>query len=224
MLLTSFDSGYFAIAPFTFIVDEDTANPVYTEPLLIQIQTVSVDTTKAIRDIKGPKDAPWNIKEIIPYLIGGVAALLIALLLFYYLRKRKVKPEIVVEKKPEIPPHVIALQKLQQLQDEKLWQEGKYKVYQVRLSDIVRTYIEARFHINAMEQTTDETMRSFRAVDMTEELRFKLKQLLMLSDMVKFAKEQPLPSEHEKSMEDAVAFVNISAVKPAETERKEAQL
>lgn len=221
LLITSFDSGYFAIAPFSFTVDEDTANPVFTEPLLIQIQTVSVDTTKAIRDIKGPKDAPWNIREIIPYLIGGGIALLVALIVIFYLRKRKVKPEIIVEKKPDTPPHIIALQQLQQLQDEKLWQEGKYKLYQVRLSDIVRSYIENRFHINALEQTTDETMRSFRAVNLTEELRFNLKQLLMLSDMVKFAKEQPLPSENEKSMEDAIRFVNLTANNFADLEGKE---
>lgn len=220
ILLTSFDSGYFAIAPFSFIVNEDTANPVYTEPLLIQIQTVSVDTTQAIRDIKGPKDAPWNIKEIVPYLIGGAVALLLVAFLIYYFKKRKVKPAVVIEKKPEIPAHIIALQQLHNLQSEKLWQEGKYKMYQIRLSDIVRVYIEGRFHINAMEQTTDETMRSFRAVNLPEELRFKLKQVLVLSDMVKFAKEQPLPAENEKSMEDALAFVNATAAF-MEEERKE---
>ena len=96
-------------------------------------------------------------------------------------------------------------------------------MYQIRLSDIVRVYIEGRFHINAMEQTTDETMRSFRAVKLDEELRFKLKQLLILSDMVKFAKEQPLPAENEKSMEDALAFVKATAVLFTDVEGKEAQ-
>jgi hypothetical protein len=211
LLITSFDSGYFAIAPLEFIVNEDTVNPILTEALLIHVQTVSVDTTQAIRDIKGPKDAPWNIREIIPYLIAGGCAILIAGLLIYYFRKRKAKPIVVEEKKPEIPPHLIALTQLQQLKDEKLWQEGKYKIYQIRLTEIVRNYIESRFHINALEQTTDETMRSFRAVSLSDELRFKLKQVLVLSDMVKFAKEQPLPSENEKSMEDAVDFVTKTA-------------
>jgi hypothetical protein len=224
LLITSFDSGFFAIAPFTFIVNEDTLNPVLSEALLIQIQTVAVDTTQAIRDIKGPKDAPWNIREIIPYVIGGAVALFVALLVIYILRKRKVKPVIKVEKKVEIPPHIIALQQLQQLKEEKLWQEGKFKVYQIRLTEILRNYIEARFYIKALEQTTDETMRSFRSIKLPDELRYKLHQLLSLSDMVKFAKEQPLPSENEQSMEDAINFVTTTANTYAEQEEKEAKV
>lgn len=57
-----------------------------------------------------------------------------------------------------------------------------------------------------MEQTTDETMRSMRRIHIEDGLRLKLRQLLSLSDMVKFAKEQPLPSENEQSMEDAILF------------------
>ncbi|MBK9479757.1 MAG: hypothetical protein IPN99_13125 [Bacteroidetes bacterium] len=221
LVITSFDSGYFAIAPFIFTVDSDSTNPVYTEALLIQIQTVAVDTTKAIRDIKGPKEVPWNYRELIPYLIGGAVAILILLLLFYFLKKRKVKPQVVVEQKVLIPPHVIALEQLEQLKNEKLWQEGKYKIYQIRLSDIVRSYIENRFQIAAMEQTTDETMRSMRRIHIEDGLRFKLRQLLSLSDMVKFAKEQPLPSENEQSMEDAILFVKTTASTFTEIEGKE---
>ncbi len=223
VLITSFDSGYFAIAPFAFIVNADTANPVYSEALLIQVQTVTVDTTQAIRDIKGPKDAPWNFREIIPYLVfAGLAVLLTAIVLYYW-RKRKTKPVVEVINEPKVPAHHIALAELQKLRDEKLWQEGKYKIYQIKLTDIIRTYIEARFSINALEQTTDETMRSFRAVHLPEELRFKLKQLLVLSDMVKFAKEQPLPAENEKSMEDAVEFVTATAKVYTELAEKEVQ-
>ncbi len=224
ILITSFDSGYFAIAPFTFTVDNDSANPVYTEALLLQIQTVAVDTTKAIRDIKGPKEVPWNYRELIPYLIGGAVAILILLLIIYYLKKRKVTPQVVVEQKVIIPPHTIALEQLEQLKNEKLWQEGKYKLYQIRLSDIVRTYLENRFQIAAMEQTTDETMRSMRRIHIEDALRLKLRQLLSLSDMVKFAKEQPLPSENEQSMEDAVLFVKTTASIYTELEGKEAKL
>ena len=220
--ITSFDSGYFAIPPFTFLVDGDTVNPVLTDALLLQVQTVSVDTTQAIRDIKGPKDAPWNIREIIPYLIGGVVALLIALIVIYYLRKRKVKPVVVIEKKPTIPPHIIALQQLQVLQEDKMWQQGKVKEYQSAISDIIRNYIEARFGIAAMEQTTDETMRSVRGINLSDELKFKLRQLLMLSDMVKFAKEQPLPMENEKSMSDAIDFVKGTMTAKTEHSREEA--
>jgi UDP-glucose 4-epimerase len=115
----------------------------------------------------------------------------------------QVKPKIVV------PPHIEALELLQQLRDEKLWQNGFEKEYHIRVSDIIRNYIERRFGLTALEQTTDEIMRHTRSIDLIDEnLRFKLKQILSLSDMVKFAKELPLPNENEQSMENAILFVN----------------
>jgi c-di-GMP-related signal transduction protein len=52
-------------------------------------------------------------------------------------------------------------------------------------------------------------MRHTRTLESIDEvLRNKLKQILMLSDMVKFAKELPLPNENEMSIDNAFEFVN----------------
>ena len=72
---------------------------------------------------------------------------------------------------PKIPAHVTALEKLEKLKEEKLWQQGKLKLYYSELSDITRQYIEQRFYINAMEQVTDEIMYSFRTVNINEEFQ-----------------------------------------------------
>jgi c-di-GMP-related signal transduction protein len=78
-----------------------------------------------------------------------------------------------------------------------------------RSSDIIRTYIEKRFGVTALEQTTDEIMRHTRTLESIDDvLRNKLKQILMLSDMVKFAQELPLPNENEMSIDNAFEFVN----------------
>jgi hypothetical protein len=45
-------------------------------------------------------------------------------------------------------------------------------------------------------------------MDITEENRNMLRQMLILADLVKFAKEKPLPYENEQSLDNAVAFVN----------------
>ena len=58
-----------------------------------------------------------------------------------------------------------------------------------------------------MELTTDEILANFRHVDINAETKGKLKQLLSLADMVKFAKAKPIVSEHELSLKNAYDFV-----------------
>jgi len=209
IVITSFDSGYYAIPPFDFYSNNDTLHALTTSALLLQVQTLAVDTTKAFRDIKPPLKAPFTWQEAVPYVIGGLAIIALIAAAVYFLRKRKKVVNLQVKPKIVVPPHIEALELLQQLRDEKLWQNGLEKEYHVRVSDIIRNYIERRFGLTALEQTTDEIMRHTRSIDLIDEnLRFKLKQILSLSDMVKFAKELPLPNENEQSMENAILFVN----------------
>src|ERR1035437_5219349 len=210
IIITSFDSGYYAIPPFKFIINGDSSKPMQTEPMLFAVNTVAVDTTIAIKDIKPPIEVPFNWRELLPYVYGGLCALAvlagIIYLILYYIKKRKKKPvpEIII---PKIPAHVTALERLEKLKEEKLWQTGKLKEYHSELSDIIRQYIEHRFYIHDMEQVTDEIRYSFRTADISDELKIKLRNILFLSDLVKFAKEQPLPNENETSWISAHEFV-----------------
>lgn len=217
--ITSFDSGYHAIPPFQFVVNNDTTNAYLTEPLLLEVQTLSVDTAQAsIKDIKLPYDAPLSFKEIIPYLIIGAIIIGLILLILYLFSKRK-KVVTLHKKAPPIPPHIIALKQLNEVKDQKLWQQGKTKAYYTSISDILRIYIENRFYLHALEQTTDDILKSFRSMDIEQESKSKLRQVLILADLVKFAKEQPLPNENEITLENAISFVEATAQK--EEHRKE---
>lgn len=212
LYITSFDSGYWAITPFKFIVNSDT-NGVTTEPLLLQVGTVAVDTTLAIKDIKQPFDENYTwidwIKDNMYVVYGALALVALIIILIYVIKYlNKVPPPAPVVEKPKVPAHIIALEKLDKLKNEKLWQEGKLKLYHSALTDIIREYIENRFKIPAMEQTTDEIVHGFRNIAIDDDSKMKLKQILFLSDMVKFAKEQPLPNENEMSMSNAYEFVN----------------
>lgn len=206
-IITSFDSGYHAIPPFRFIINEDTSNIEETEPLLLAVQSVNADTTQAIRDIKGIMEQPFSWKEALPYIIVGAAVLAIAGLIIWLVLRGKKKP---VPTKPKIiiPAHITALRALDELEKQKLWQEGKVKQYHSAISDILRQYIEDRFNVNALEQTTEEIFISIRTTVIDPESKRKLKQVLTLADLVKFAKEQPLPQENEMSLINAYDFVN----------------
>jgi hypothetical protein len=215
LYITSFDSGYWAIPPFAFLVD---TTKYETEALLLHVGSVAVDTASAIKDIKEPFEEPYGIIDWIKdnkVLLGGILlAILVIIIAIYqykkYLRNRK---NIKVEPpKPLIPPHLLALQKLEALQNEKLWQEGKTKMYYSKLSEIAREYIELRFKIQALEQTTEEILHGFKSYAVAKESMDKLKQILVLADLVKFAKEQPLPAENEMSISNAIDFIKDTTI------------
>jgi len=75
------------------------------------------------------------------------------------------------------------------------------------LTEIVREYIELRYSIRALEMTTEEIYPAVRALDISSAAGDKLNQVLVLADLVKFAKEQPQPLENEQSLNQSVEFV-----------------
>jgi len=113
----------------------------------------------------------------------------------------------VKRKIPLRPAHEIALEELRKIESKKLWQQGLYKQYQSAVADAIRAYIEHRFTIPALELPSDETLEHFKRNHITPEAFEKLRQILMLADIVKFAKAIPVGSENELSMQQAIDFV-----------------
>jgi len=225
LYITSFDSGYWAIPPFKFMLNTDTSG-FFTEPLLLQVNGMTVDTTIAIKDIKPPyvENYTWVdwLKDNMYVVYGTLVAILILIIIIFLIRYfRKVKPPMVIVQAPKIPAHIIAFGKLEQLKNEKLWQEGKLKQYHSSLTDIIREYIENRYKIQAMEQTTDEILWSFRNVAIDEESKIKLKRVLILADLVKFAKELPMPNENEMSLTNSYDFINGTKREESTIENKQ---
>jgi len=229
-ILTSFDSGFYAIPPVRFYIQQppDTVKiPRQSEPVFLNVHSVHVDTTLAIKPIKGPIKIPISFREILPWIIGGVLIIALVYFIIYYLRKRK-KAEPLFRFKPRITllPHETALMELEKLRIKKLWQSGKIKEYHTELTEIIRKYIEERFGIMAMEMTSEEIMESLKDnLEISKRALDKLLQILLLADLVKFAKAQPLPSEHELSLENAITFVKDTILRIVEqkevTELKE---
>ena len=213
IIITSFDSGYYAIPPFQFILNGDTSHPVMTDALMMQVRTIPIDTAKGFRDIKGPIQVKFPFVIILMYAGIALAVLaLIAFLIYYYIKQSKKQViEPVVVKAPPVDPHIKALKALEELALQKLWQEGKVKEYYSGVSDILRTYLDDRMNLGALEMTTDEIMYALRRKgELNDNLKRRLKEILVLSDLVKFAKEQPLPEENEAMLNHAIDFINSS--------------
>lgn len=211
--LTGFDSGFFVIEPFTFIIQQKgsvNADSFLTEALLMQVQTIPVDTTKEIKDIKPPIDVPFTFREALPYIMGGILIAVLAWLLIRWLKNRKRKPEEKVRKIPVRPAHEIAIENLEKIREQKLWQQGFYKEYHSGVSDTIRAYIENRFSITAMEMPSDDTLSHFRNNLINTEAFEKLRYILQLADMVKFAKGIPVGTENELSLQHAFDFIALT--------------
>lgn len=222
LTITAFDSGYKTIPPITFeyIVPGDTSKlRAVTDSLLLQVRTVEVDTTRAIKDIKAPMSAPLTLEELWP-IFAGVAGLgLIAGFIWYYLwRRRMRKPLFPVIRKQQLPAWQIALESLNDLEKKKLWQAGKIKEFYTELTDILRQYLESEFKIPAMEMISYDIIEAVEGHERLKPVKEKMLQVLQLADLVKFAKEIPLPSEHDSSIKNT--RIIVMETKPVETTEK----
>ncbi len=219
-LITSFDSGTHSIPSYSFVVRNSAGEQMFpTDSLEITVYSPPVDTTADIRDVKALINTPVSFREMLPYGISGLGLLLVAIFVILLVRRLRGKEPVRLKKELVVPPHVIALQTLDYLKKEKIWQKGRVKEYYIILSDTIRKYVEDQFGIDSMESTTDETLQKFRRFAYDDSLLLEmLESLLNLSDLVKFAKEDPSPSENETNLTNAYLFVEKT--RPAETVAK----
>ncbi len=209
-LVTSFDTGMvvFPRIPVAFN-SADLSDTLYSRSNFFYVNSFPLDTTGEIRDIKAIYKAPLTFREIWPFFAGALVLAALAWLGFRYIKRRKTGTEPGLEPLPAEPAHIIALRDLDALKAEKLWQKGMVKEYYTRLTEIIRRYMEIRFRIPAMEQTSNEILRDVRRHPEQERIPADLlESLLNLADMVKFAKEKPLPEENERHINNACLFVD----------------
>ncbi len=206
ILFTIFDSGSYLIPaiPFRFVKNGNTVQ-LLTNPLPVHVNNVAVDSL-ALAPIKTIIAEPLTFEDVWPYLLVGILLLLAGLGVYYFIKKKKTEelpppPELV------IPAYKLALDKLDKLEQDKLWQQGKVKAYQSQLTYIVREYIENRYSIQALESTTDEILHQLKPLDISETHKLELRNLLQMADLVKFAKAIPPADIHARQMEQVRQFI-----------------
>lgn len=212
LLITSFDSGVHQIPPFYFKLKDGTMlDSAATRALAFQVHGMKIDTTKGPVDIKMPYSAPVSLKEVIPFILGIILIAAIIFFIFYYIKwKKKNVPLFAKPEKPAEPAHIVALRELDRIKNQKLWQQEKLKQYYSEVSNTVRTYIERRFDVPAMEQTSAETIGLFKQrKDLINGTTLdQLQHILSLADLVKFAKYTPLADDNNLTLMNAYFFVN----------------
>lgn len=217
--ITSFDSALYYIPPMEVMVDN---KPYLSKALALKVYSMPVDTLHPDQYF-GPKSvmkpdfvwADWYL------FIACIVFLIPLVILLIYFIKRFADNKPIIKKisvKPKLPAHIIAINKIEQIKNEKIWQKGLSKEYYTELTDILRSYLVDRFGINAKEMTSgeiiDKLMSSKDILSISE-----LKELFETADLVKFAKLIPHMDENDSNLINAIDFINRTKVEP-ELEKK----
>lgn len=183
--LTSWDSGQWVFPKFD----------VKTKPISVYVGYTPFDVSrpyndiKQILDVKRPERSTWYW-----YLIG--LALLIILFLLFFPSGKKEKPE----QKFDLNAYKKAKAAMEKLKNEDLASRD-VKEYYVQLINIFRRYVHARKGIQSYYRTTDDLAIQLQELAMKKQLFGELLQVLRLSDLVKFAKYQPLPNDNKTAFD-----------------------
>ncbi len=217
IVLTAFDTGNIFIPQLNILYLKKATNQyasIFTDSIPIFVKGIEVDTTKDIKDIKGIIEVPLTFWDYFPYILIALGLLVIGYLIYFFM-KRKGKEQASPE--PKIPPHIEALEALKQLDKEKLWQKGSVKEFHIRLTEIVRRYIERRFEIPALEMISNEIIQTLdNKFQLDTELTSKLRRSFEISDLVKFAKYIPISDENNFCFKTALEFVEATIPKAPE--------
>lgn len=226
LLVTSFDSSLYLLPPFKVIDGIDT---VYSNQVALKVSTVPVNADKPeeFYDIKEVWKPPFVLADYYPWIFGILLALFLICVIGYVIQRIRNRKPIIPFKKPEpkLPPHEQAIKELDEIKQQKLWQQGRNKEYYTLITDTLRRYIVDRFGINAMEMTSGEILDIIRKQQEANSVYESLKQIMQLSDFVKFAKMNPLPDENDLSLMNAYLFINQTKVEeiPAPGEGENAE-
>ena len=211
--ISVFDTGTFVIPPFPVAFTDTTAQAGYqvitSEPLEIHVKSVLTAEDNEIRDVKPPLEIPFNYTRLILYIVAGLLIIAAIILAIYIIKNRK-KGKPLFRREVVRPAHEIALEALAELESQ--WREmleaGEYKLLFTGISEILRKYLENRFFIKAMEETSMEIMESIPELNLNEEDEKRVAQILELSDRVKFAKWIPREDETGDCLDNLKMFIH----------------
>jgi hypothetical protein len=207
-----FDTGLVRIPPLPVVLQNGSSTDTqYTNdiPLLIS----GVMDSLGLAPIKPIIREPANFSDYLPYVFGVVGLVLLVALVYWW-SKRKPREIEVIEIRDQKPAHQIALEQLDALEAEKLWQQGQIKEYHSRLHHILREYLERRFGIRAMESTTGEILAQLSSGHLSDDMLRRVREVMEAEDLIKFAKAEPPVDVHAQYLDFARSLILQTKFEP----------
>ena len=124
----------------------------------------------SLRDIKPPFDVQ---QSLFPYFVaGGILVVIIAILGWLYLRKRRqTSAPTSIEEVEVRPPHEIAYERLAAIEASEWLARGDMDAYHTQISHVIRGYIEARYRIPAFGIDNDTSAQAISRTAVRRALR-----------------------------------------------------
>jgi len=216
-LLEVGEVGDLDIPPLTVTLsgqgDADDAEPQQftTKPFRVVVTSILPEGAdlKKPKDIAPPVELAWRGLPIWAWIAIAAAPVLaaVAFLLWRRARLRRLRRD-----DPSEPAHLLALAALERLQNDDLIALQRIEEFYVRVSGILRYYIEWRFGLRAPEQTTEEFLDAMLvAGGPIAAYRDLLSSFLKHCDLVKFARHQPALDDMHNVLQRAREFVEQTA-------------
>ncbi len=185
----------------------------------VTIRSVLPEDAEDIQDIRGPREIPLRWYH---YLLAVLPLLLFVALIVgtvARLRRRRAGEEGEPEP-PPLPPCDEAMRALDELAADDLPAQGQIEEHYVRLSWIVRHYLERRWRLPALEETTGMLAGTMRGSGLVaEETAAAIVALLRRADLAKFAKHRPDAEVAREDVDEARRIVDLTRpAEPAEPE------
>lgn len=185
--------------------EAEAKNLIETEPLPVTVSSViAPGEDPSPKDIAGPvalrEPPPWGLYALIALI--AIAAAIGAW--WYWFRYTPPGPPPA----PVVPPHQRALEALESIRRSNLVEQGRYKEYYIRVSGVLRRYMEEQFQLRAPERTTEEFLDDLQhnaVLGLQEQLL--LREFLRHCDLVKFARAEPTAEQIRETIETCERFI-----------------
>lgn len=203
--LRAFAIGKHTLPPITIKhtgADGDSGS-LQTPAYLFEVRSVKPADATEMKGVKGPWPVPPNW---FPYILAVfLVVVATGAIIFLYLRRRARPMDLPPEVLPQRQPHEIAYEQLNRIEGMNWVAQGEMKVYHTEISHVIRQYIAARYHIPALELTTQELLDHLQTENIPKDL---VQQFFANCDLVKFARYSPTKPEAHERMEEARRIVD----------------
>lgn len=215
-VISVFDTGAYIIPAFPVAYFPTDSLMDYrlieASAIAIYVESVIQDEERELRDVKAPIEIPYDYLMLISVLASVILIGVLVYLGYRFYRKRKEDGYLIKPHEPARPAHEVALEALEELIGKNLIGKGEIKLFYSEISEIIRRYIEGRYYVPALEETSREILQELQNQDLTDQTSSTIKAFLELSDLAKFAKYFPSEKENTDVVNWAKDFIELTKV------------
>ena len=214
LTLIAFDADTLSLPPLAIRLQG--GGRALTNPLqIVVLPTPSPDELTDMAPIEDIRREPTRWTDYWPWAAGALGILLLLGLLFWQAARLGRKKSDSLSRNLELPPDALAFRRLEALTQKRLWQQGQVKEYYAELTHILRSFLERRYRIPALESTSEALLAHLARTDFPPPQLAPLRELLTQADLAKFAKSVPPTVYHHQAWQ-AVRQVVAVASEPVE--------